>query len=178
MFRTARGFLLVGPAAFLLTLISFIVAHPRAPDAFAPYAFMIDALGQPLARQPLARFLITSIALFIPPYLVTGLLLFFADVGVSAAAPLWRGQRDGGRSRGIPPEGRWAFLAVAAASSLWIGVSLHRVARGGDLPGGINVSPLFVVGGSFAALALALLVAGIVSLPRAVWKAVTRRGGR
>jgi hypothetical protein len=178
MFRTARGFLLVGPAAFLLTLISFLIAHPRAPDSFAPYAFMVDALGRTLARQPLARFLITSIALFIPPYLVTGLLLFFADVGVSAAAPLWRGKRRGGPSTGVPPESHWTFLAVAATASIWIGASLHRVARGGELPGGINVSPLFVVGGAFVAIGLALLAAGVVAVPRAVWNAVAHRTAR
>jgi hypothetical protein len=48
------------------------------------------------------------------------------------------------------------------------GVSLHRVAHGGDLPGGINVGPVFVVLAAFAALVAGLVVAGLVAVPRAL----------
>ena len=48
------------------------------------------------------------------------------------------------------------------------GVSLHRVAHGGDLPGGINVGPLLVALAAFAAVAAGLVAGGIVAMPRAV----------
>ncbi len=48
------------------------------------------------------------------------------------------------------------------------GVSLHRVAHGGDLPGGINVGPLLVALAAFAALISGVIVAGLVAVPRAL----------
>src|SRR5262249_52885757 len=82
MFRTARGFLLVAPPAFALTLISFLISHPHGAEAFVPYPFLADAMGQSLAKRPVARFTIAATVFFLLPYLVTGLLLFFADLGV------------------------------------------------------------------------------------------------
>jgi len=40
-------------------------------------------------RETWARRILTAVFFFLLPYLVTGLLLLFADLGVSAAAPLW-----------------------------------------------------------------------------------------
>jgi hypothetical protein len=168
MFRTARGFLLAAPGAFVLTLVSFLVAHPKAAEAFTPYPFMADALGQMLTRSPVARFVVTATVAFLLPYLAAGLLLFFADVGVTAASPLWRGKRNVNVSR-VVPESRVAFLATAAAFSVWAGISLHGVAHGGELPGGVNLSPVLVVGAAFAALTVALLLGALVGLPRALW---------
>jgi hypothetical protein len=170
MFRTARAFLLVLPAAFLLVLVSFLVAHPNAAEGFVAYPFLADSLGAFVSKRPLVRFVMASAAFFVPPYLVTGLLLFFADVGVSAAAPLWS-RRTGRAARTAaepPPEARWAFLGVSLAAALALGISLHRVGHGGDLPGGVNISPLFVVLASFGAVGIGLLAAGVVSVPRAV----------
>ena len=45
---------------------------------------------------------------------------------------------------------------------------LHRVAHGGDLPGGINVGPLLVALAAFAAVAAGLLLGGIAAAPRAL----------
>ena len=174
MFRTARGFLLVAPVAFLLTLISFLVAHPKAAEAFSPYPFMADALGQTISRHPFPRFVITAAAAFLLPYLAAGLLLFFADVGVTAALPLWRGKGRTERPR-LAPESLVTFLAVTAAASVWAGSSLHRVAHGGELPGGVNFSPLFVVIAAFAALGVGLLAGVLVGLPRALWMLYGRR---
>src|SRR5204862_4085460 len=83
MFRTARGFLLVSPPAFVLVLVSFLVSHARAAEAFVPYPFLSEAMGQGFAKRPVFRFTISAIFFFLLPYLVTGLLLFFADLGVS-----------------------------------------------------------------------------------------------
>jgi len=174
MFRTARAFLLVAPAVFLVTLVAFLVSHPRAAEVFAPYPFLADALGQGLMKKPLARFVITSVVFFLLPYLVAGLLLFLADLGVSAAAPIWRRKKAAAPAGAIPLESRAGFLAAAAAFALWAGLSLHRVAHGGELPGGVNLSPLFVGIAAFVALAAALVVAGLAALPRAVW---TRMAG-
>jgi hypothetical protein len=114
------------------------------------------------------RFIAGAIVCFVPLYLMSGVLLFFADAGVSAAAPLW--SRGPGRraNASIPPESRWAFLSITALAALAFGVSLHRVAHGGDLPGGINVGPLLVALAVFAALIAGLVMAGLVAVPRAL----------
>jgi hypothetical protein len=170
MFRTARAFLLVLPGAFLLVLLAYLVAHPGAAEAFVAYPFLADSLGAWVTKRPLLRFVLASAAFFVPPYLVTGLLLFVADAGISAAAPLWgkaRG-RAAHRDAAPPPESRWAFVGVSLVAAAAFGVLLHRVAHGGELPGGVNVSPLFVVIASFAAVGLGLAAAGLSAIPRAV----------
>ncbi len=170
MFRTARAFLLLLPGAFLLVLVAYLVAHPNAAEAFVAYPFLAESLGSALSKRPLLRFVMASAAFFVPPYLVTGLLLFVADAGVSAAAPLWSGKvgRTARAAGEPPPEARWAFLGVSLAAALALGISLHRVGHGGDLPGGVNVSPLFVVVASFAAVGIGLLAAGLAAGPRAL----------
>ncbi len=168
MFRTARGFLLAAPLAFVLVLVTYLVAHPHAAEAFIAYPILADALGAALTKRPLVRFVAASVVSFLPAYLVAGLLLFFADAGVSAASPLWS-QRPGRRQDPeSPPESRWAFLGTAGVSSVVFGASLHRVAHGGDLPGGINVGPLLVGLAAFAALAAGLLAGAIAAVPRAL----------
>ena len=168
MFRTARAFLLVLPGAFLLVLTAYLAFHPGAAEAFVAYPFLADSLGAWVSKRPLLRFVLTSVVFFVPPYLVTGLLLFVADAGVSAAAPLWG---KGTRKRPAaepPPESRWSFIAVSLAAALTFGVLLHRVAHGGELPGGVNVSPIVVVIAAFGAVAVGLAAAGLAAVPRAV----------
>ena len=167
MFRTARGFLLVSPPAFLLVLVSYFASHARAAEAFVPYPFLADAMGQAFVKRPVARFTISAVFFFLLPYLVTGLLLFFADLGVSAAGPLWSGRRRR-REPAMAVESRVAFALVLAASSIFAGASLHRVAHGGELAGGVNVAPIFVAAAPFGALVLATLAAGLVAVPRAL----------
>lgn len=168
MFRVARAFLVVAPVAFVLVLVAFLTAHSRAAESFVPYPLLADALGAALSKRPFVRFSAGAIVFFVPLYLMSGVLLLFADAGVSAAAPLW--SRDRGRRAvaSIPPESRWAFLSSTALAALMFGISLHRVAHGGDLPGGINVGPLLVALAAFAALIAGLVVAGLVAVPRAL----------
>src|SRR5258706_3711143 len=169
MFRTARGFLLVSPPAFVLVLVSYLASHARAAEAFVPYPFLAEAMGQAFAKRPVFRFTISAIFFFLLPYLVTGLLLFFADLGVSAAAPLWSGKRRR-REPAMPVESRVSFALVLAASSILAGASLHRVAHGGELPGGVNVAPIFVAAAPFGAVVLATLAARLASVPRALFQ--------
>ena len=168
MFRTARAFLLVAPGAFLLVLVAYLVAHPHAAESFTAYPILADALGAALTKRPLVRFIAASTVSFLPPYLMAGLLLFFADAGVSAAAPLWSRGPARRADSPIPGESRWAFLGGTALAAPAFGVSLHRVAHGGDLPGGINVGPLLVALAAFAAVAAGLALGGIAAIPRAV----------
>jgi hypothetical protein len=168
MFRTARAYLLVAPGVFVLVLVAFLAAHPRASESFVAYPPLADALGSALSKRPSVRFVAASIVLFIPPYLMSGLLLLFADLGVSAAAPLWSRRPVRRAAASVPPESRWAFLVSTALFALGAGVSLHRIAHGGELPGGVNVGPLLVVLASFAAMAAALVVGGLVAVPRAL----------
>lgn len=163
-----RAFLIVAPAAFVLVLASFLAAHPRAAEAFVPYPFLADALGAALSKRPFVRFVAASIVCFLPFYLMSGVLLLFADLGISAATPLWS-RRPARRTAASPPlESRWAFLSCTALAALVSGVSLHRVAHGGDLPGGINVGPLLVALAAFAAVVAGLLAAGLAAVPRAL----------
>ncbi len=169
MFRTARAFLLVLPAAFLLVLLAYLIAHPGAATSFVAYPFLADSIGSWVGRRPLLRFILASAAFFVPPYLVAGLLLFVADAGVSAAAPLWaKGKRARPASAAPPPESRWTFLGVSLVSAVAFGLLLHRVAHGGDLSGGVNVAPVLVVVAAFAAIGAGLLAGGVVAVPRAV----------
>lgn len=168
MFRTARAFLVVAPVGFFLVLVAFLVAHPLAAESFSAYPFLADALGAALTKRPLVRFIAASIVFFLPPYLMAGLLLFFADLGVSAAAPLWSEGPVRRAESTFPRESRWAFIGGTALAAPVLGVSLHRVAHGGDLPGGINVGPLLVALAAFASVAAGLLAGGIAAVPRAI----------
>jgi hypothetical protein len=167
MFRTSRGFLLVAPAAFAVTLMAFLLSHPKAPEAFAAYPFMSEALGPGVVKHPVLRFALTSLVFFVAPYLLTGILLFLAELGLGAAAPLWR-RKKGSRAvpPGIPGESRWAFVGVSLTVAAWGGVSLHRVAHGGELSGGVNVAPLFVVAAALGAVASGLVASLLAALPR------------
>jgi len=171
MFRTSRAFLLAAPAAFGVALVAFLLTHPKAPEAFAAYPFMTDALGPGVVRHAILRFTVTSAAFFVPPYLVIGLLLFLSEVGLGAATPLWSGKRKGREAGDIPPESRWAFLGFTLALAAWAGVWLHRVANGGELPGGVNIAPLFVVAVSVGAVGVGLVAALVVATPRAIFRA-------
>ena len=175
MLRTLRAYLLVAPLAFVLVLSAFLASHPQAPETFSPYPFLSDALGPGAAKHPVLRFAVTSIFFFLPPYLALGLLLLLSEIGVGAAAALWAGKkrRRAAASFTEPPESRWAFVAVTLGAAVACGVSLHRVAHGGELPGGVNVAPLFVVAATFASMAAGLAAALLVSIPRAL----VRRAG-
>jgi hypothetical protein len=180
MFRTARGFLLLAPPAFLIGLVAFLVIHPRALESYTVYPIMSDLLGAGLVKRPLARFVATAVLFFLIPYLVTGLLLFFADLGLAAAAPLWTGRRTKPGSETPPPEARWTFLVGTAVLAAVVGAQLHKVARGGELPGRISIAPLMVAAVPFAAIAGSLVLAGLAGLPRVLFFGRTgpRRGKR
>jgi hypothetical protein len=170
MFRTARGFLVIVPLAFVAALAAYLLTHGRAAEAFTPYPFLVEPLGQGLARRPIARFAVVATVLFLVPYVVTSLLLFLADAGTGLAARLWRrrGKKAEAGSPGLPPESTWALVAVAIGASALAARSLDRVAHGGELPGGVNIAPVMVAAVPFAATALALVVAALVSIPRFV----------
>jgi hypothetical protein len=185
MFRTARAFLLVAPGAFLLVLLAYLVAHPQAAESFTAYPVLADALGAALTKRPLVRFIAAAIVSFLPPYLMAGLLLFFADIGVSAAAPLWSRSPARRTDSLLPKESRWAFVGGTVLAAPVFGASLHRVAHGGDLQGGINVGPLLIAVAAFAAVAAGLFAGGLAAVPRALIgrlrspaKAVESRSGR
>ena len=169
MFRTSRAFLFAAPVAFGVTLAAFLILHPKAPESFAAYPFMSDALG-PVVRSPFLRFFLTTIVFFLAPYLVVGILLLLSELGLGAAEPLFGAA---GRSRKrrveVPPESRWAFIGVTLAAAAWAGASLHRVAHGGDLPGGVNVTPVFIVAASLGAVTGGLLASLLAALPRVVF---------
>jgi hypothetical protein len=166
MFRTARGFLIVAPPAFLAGLIAFLAVHPQALESYTVYPMLSDVLGSWIAKRPLARFVATSALFFLVPYLVTGLLLFFADLGLAAATPLWTGKKSKVVTAPVPLEARVAFTAGSVLSAGAAGVLLHKVAHGGELAGRISVAPLMAAAIPFGALAAGLLLGAIVGLPR------------
>lgn len=170
MFRTSRAFLLAAPSAFGVTLAAFLALHPKAPEAFAAYPFMADALGAGVVRSPFLRFVLTTFVFFLAPYLVLGVLLVLSELGLGAAEPLLGAPGRTRRKSGeVPVESRWAFVAVTLGVAVWAGASLHRVAHGGDLPGGVNVTPVFIVAASLGAVAAGLLASLLAAVPRALF---------
>ncbi len=176
MFRTARGFLAVAPFAFLGALIAFFVAHPQAAEAYHVYPFLADAIGPRVAKSPWQRFTLTTGMFFLLPYLVTGLLLFLADVGISAATPLWKGPGNRPRPPRLPLECTLTFAILSVVFAVAVGALLHRIAHGGELPGGVNVAPVLVAATPFAVLPPALLLAFLAGLPRAAYERFGRHG--
>ena len=166
----ARGFVVIVPLAFLAGLTTYLWTHGRAVEAFTPYPFLVDALGPALVKRPVERFAVIAGVLFLLPYVVTSLLLFLADAGTELAVRLWGGERGSrpARPRTLPPESAWTFGVAAICASVLAARSLDRVARGGELPGGVNIAPVLVAAIPFAAAALALVLAALVSVPRAV----------
>lgn len=66
-------------------------------------------------------------------------------------------------------------MATSLLLAAVAGARLPGVAHGGELPGGVNVAPAFVAAVPFLAVGAGLLVASIVSIPRAVVRLVRRR---
>ncbi len=174
MFRTARGFLLAAPPAFVAALVSILVFYSGLAADFSPYPFLTSAFGKGLAQSPLSRFAITSGFFFLLPYVTTGVLLFFADAGVTYASRLWRGETVAPAARPaarrIVPEARWTFAVLAVLLPLTCGYVLVRFARRGELPGGVNIAPLFVAAYPFLTTAVALVAAFLVGIPRSVYR--------
>ena len=170
MFRMARGFVVIVPLAFVAALATYLVTHGRGAEAFTPYPFLADALGPELLKRPVQRCAVVATVLFLLPYVVTSVLLVLADAGMELAARLWRRDREGraGRSRPLAPESAWTFVAAAIGLSALAAASLDKVARGGELPGGVNISPVLVAAVPFAGAAVALVLAALVSVPRFV----------
>lgn len=179
MFRTVRGFLTLAPPAFVAALLAYLSAKPRAVASFTVYPFLADVLGSGMPRSATARFVVVTTLFFIVPYLVTGVLLFLADVGASAAASLWRRERPAPsparRPATLAPEAFWTLVTASILLGALGGVRLPGVAHGGELPGGVNVAPAFVAAVPFAALGGGLLLAFLASIPRAVGRAVRAR---
>ncbi len=179
MFRTVRGYLALAPPTFLAALVSYLAARPRAVSSFAVYPFLADVLGAGVPRAPSARFALVATLFFIVPYLLAGVLLFLADVGASATASLWAGRRPGAaaspRAAMLAPEALWTLAAASIVIAAVVGAKLPRVAHGGELPGGVNVAPVFVAAVPFVALGAGLLLALVASVPRAVLGFVRRR---
>jgi len=179
VFRTVRGFLTLAPPAFVAALLAYLAARPQAVPSFSVYPFLAEVLGSSVPRAPTTRFVVVATLFFIVPYLVSGVLLFLADVGASSAASLWRRTPRpagaAGRERTLAPEAFWTLVASSILLAALAGWNLPKVAHGGELPGGVNVAPAFVALTPFVALGGALLLALLASVPRAVVRAVRRR---
>ncbi len=178
VFRTVRGFLTLAPLAFVAGLLTYLAARPRAVSGFTVYPFLADVLGSGLPRSPSSRFILVATLFFLLPYLVSGVLLFLADVGASAAASLWRRERKPGRARRraaiLAPESFWTLVAGSVLLAGLAGSKLPTVAHGGERPGGVNVAPAFVPLVPFLALGGGLVLALFAAIPRGVARLVRR----
>ena len=166
------GFLLVAPLAFVFVLVAFLCQPSSSAGVVLGLPVPEPTCSDPeRAKHPVLRFAVTSTVFFVPPYLVAG----------APSVPLRDRRRRGGGALGgeeageeaaavhgasREPPGRSSRVTLVAAVAG--GLSLHRVAHGGELPGGVNVAPLFVVAATFASMAAGLGVALLVSLPRAL----------
>ena len=170
---------MLAPPAFLAALVAYLSAGPRAATSFTVYPFLADVLGSGLPRSNVARFVVVTTLFFIVPYLVSGVLLLLADIGTSAASSLWRRERPapagGARPRLLAPEAFWTLVVAALLLAAAAGSQLPKVAHGGELPGGVNVAPVFVAAVPFVALACALVLAALASIPRAVARRIGPR---
>jgi len=179
VFRTVRGFLALAPPAFVAALLAYLSAKPRAVSSFTVYPFLAEVLGSGLPRTSTAKFVVVTTLFFIVPYLVAGVVLFLADAGASASAALWRKDRrpsrPGPRPPTLAPETFWTLVAMSLLLAAGAGALLPRVAHGGELPGGVNVAPVFVAAVPFVSVGAGLLLALLASIPRAVVRFVRRR---
>lgn len=181
MFRTVRGFLALAPPTYVVALLAYLAARPRAATTFVVYPFLADVLGSGLPRSATARFVVVATLFFLVPYLVAGVLLFLSDIGVSASASLWRKgpapSPEGPRARMLAPEAFGTLVVASLLLGAFAGSRLPLVAHGGELPGGVNVAPAFVAAVPFLALGGGLLLALLASVPRAVARVVRRWSG-
>jgi hypothetical protein len=177
VFRTVRGFLVLAPLAYLAGLLAYLAAGPRAVASFTVYPFLAEVLGSGLPRSATARFVVVATLFFVVPYLVSGVLLFLADVGASASASLWRKERRPAaspRPATLSPETFWTLFGSSVLLAGVAGHYLPGVAHGGELPGGVNVAPVFVAVVPFVALGGGLLLALLASAPRALVRVARR----
>lgn len=172
MFRTVRGYLILAPPAFAAALLAYLWEKPRAVASFTVYPFLAEVLGSGMPRSATARFVVVTTLFFVVPYLVAGVLLFLADVGASAAVSLWRRERRPAtaarRPATLSPEAFWTLVASSLLLAAFAGTRLPAVAHGGELPGGVNVAPVFVAAVPFAALGCGLALAFLASIPRSL----------
>jgi len=168
MFRTARGFLVVLPCAFVAALVCYLAGHGRGAQAFTPYPLLADSLGQGLSRNPAARFAVVSSVIFLVPYLFATILLFLADAGAEVAGRLWGPPARRRASPRLPVEATWTFVGASLLLSIVGAALLDRFARGGELPGGVNVGPFLVAAIPFAAAGAALVLATLSLVPRTI----------
>ncbi|MCL4809878.1 MAG: hypothetical protein KJ062_19130 [Thermoanaerobaculia bacterium] len=177
MFRTVRGFLVLAPLAYVAGLLAYLSAGPRAATTFTVYPFLAEVLGSGMPRSATARFVVVATLFFVVPYLVSGVLLFLADVGASASASLWRKEPRPAATRRpatLSPEAFWTLFASSVLLAGVVGSLLPGVAHGGELPGGVNVAPVFVALVPFVALGVGLLRALLASVPRALARVARR----
>lgn len=175
MFRTARGFLLLAPIVFVAGVISYLAGRPHAAESFTVYPFLSEVLGESPLHRPVSRFLLVATLFFAGPYLAAGALLSLSDLSLSSARMLWRGgtgdpRRD--HPQRMPTESLVALVGVSLLAAAILGWKLRNVVHGGELPGGVNVSPVFVAAVPFAALGAGLVAAVLASIPRAARRLV------
>ena len=122
-----------------------------------------------VSKRPLIRFVLASVVVLRPAVPRDGTPSLRRGRRASRPRRRCGGRRGPGVRRGAPArEPVGVRRRQPGARRLAFGILLHRVAHGGELPGGVNVSPLFVVIASFGAVALGLVAAGLAALPRAV----------
>jgi hypothetical protein len=151
------------PSAFLLSLLLFLLTHPKSDPGFGTYPFFEErARAWVTTAAPEVRFAAQAAVFFAPLYVVT--LLFVLSIVVAERAafgPRLQGSsRDFGRS--FAHVFNVLFLVVSGVLVL-VGDGLARKYVAGAL-----VAPLLVAFAPFGAAALAAAPAAVLAVPVAL----------
>jgi hypothetical protein len=148
------------PSAFLLSLLLFLLTHPKNDPGYGTYPFFQERAGAwASTAAPEVRFAAQASIFFVPAYAVA--LLFVCSIVLAERAAF--GPKPAGRpgafSRSFAPIFNVLFL-VASGVLVFVGDGLARKHVAGAL-----VAPVLVAFAPFGAAALAAAPAAVLALP-------------
>jgi hypothetical protein len=149
------------PAALLVAVLAFLLAHRSDDAALSVYPFLSDWIGASrLPDSPEVRFLVQAALLFLAPYLLWLLLVLLVTV---AERGIWgsRKQRTGVFRRVFLAF--YSFLLLVLSGALGAGVDAVKRRLAAEL----QIAPAAVAAAPFLAAAAAFLPALLLALPAA-----------
>lgn len=153
------------PSAFLLSMLLFLLTHPKNDPGFGTYPFFQERAGAWVSTAaPEVAFAAQATVFFVPAYAVTLLFVCAIVLAERAAFGTKRAARSRGFGRAFAPIFNVLFL-VASGVLVFVGDRLARKYVAGAL-----VAPLLVALTPFGAAALAAAPAAVLALPVAFFR--------